>query len=59
MLLQQITKVRKLMNFERWKKNVQLIKTGEANVNGWHRDVLLGRSVNFFQISKRSLICKI
>lgn len=38
-LLQQMTEVHKQMNLESWDKNTQLVKMGEANIKGWHRDV--------------------
>jgi len=38
-LLQQMTEVRKQMTLERWNKNTQLIKMGEANIKGWLRDI--------------------
>lgn len=39
-LLQQMTEVHKEMNLERWDKTTQLVKMGEANLKGWHRNVL-------------------
>lgn len=33
------TRVRKRVNSETWDRNAQLIKMGEANIKGWHRDV--------------------
>lgn len=33
------TQVRERVNSETWDRNNQLIKMGEANIKGWHRDV--------------------